>query len=1022
MPNAVSKAKAETSGDYVALTETPKKHGESTAGGKKIIRGPNGITVLDGQVTPPVPRKGEFHENLASRLNKGQRQSLARRLLEYAEIDEDSRKDWSEMERRGLALMGSIDIPNDDEIAGDVNAPGEAQVKLPLLAQAVTTFGSRAMSELFPATGPVKGMIVGEKTAEKAEQQGRIEDFSNYWLTVEDTGYYPDSDQMLHYLPIAGDCMRKAGIEWVTNIPTLRYVKSVNFIVPYSATTLEDATRYAHVYDVSGQDLRRAQQSGMWKDVQLQRPERERARRSKMADKSDGRVPTEHDDDRSHRIYEYHIDLELDEDPMSEIRAKNLDQSSSTALLPYIVIVEQDSNEILMVRRNWRKADKLRKKIVWFAHHKFFPGLGFYGWGYPHLVGKLQKCANDVANALLDAGYAANFRGGFVTKEGKVAGLTGDIQMELGKFKVIEGTFEELSKAIWSPQYPPPSPALAAMLEQMIELFRSFASITEAAVGDADNRGPVGTTIALIEQSSVVPTAIHRRLHQSIGCELKMWAELVPMHMPAQYPFEFGGKSQALLATDFDGRIDIIPVSDPNIWSNTQRIALCQGVLELQGSAPDLYKPPQKIAAHRRMLAAMKVPDLDEVAPTIETPKYLDPISEGMTMLMGGMVRAFETQNHAAHNAVHSNQRAHLLGNPAFVAMLPERQQMVLAAFDSHIADHMGMEFRQQIAQQAGVPMPPLDEMGMPQELPPEIEAQVTAAIVQKLPPPPPPIQSDGGAQAVMAKAQADIEAKKMQSEAQVERDTEAWAAEEMRKEKEFESEQERKRREFELDTAITAHTADADNQRADMKVRGDVVREGAKVKMKLHGEEAKSRQKLAHTDQTHKQGMGHADEKTVQDLAHKDVGAEQDATIKDRGAAQDRDIKGKGAAADRDNKAKGAEADREMKAKGAEADRANKSKGAEQDRTEKGKDSAQDRRLANTEHEQGTRHTEEQHAQAVKILEEDAAVKRELGDKAGKQKLRQSKDQGEEKLKQQRLQRREKAAAAKKAAKKSSK
>jgi len=973
-------------------------HGVSVYDGARIIRGPGGATVEDeqGPIGPRIPKKGEHDENLAELMDANERRSLATRLLEYLELDKDSRKDWEERERRGLALMGVEDIPNDDESAGYVNSPGQAQVKLPMMLEASITFEGRAIAELFPATGPVKCTVIGKKTKERMEQADRVETFGNYYFTQVDEGYFPDTDQMLLYLPLAGSAFRKASQNWVTGLPELRYVKATNFIVPYAAKSLEDAPRYADRYTMSGQDVRRAMEKGMFADVPLQRPADGESKHSKTSDISDMRTFSQHDDDALYDIVEYHIQLELEVDEDGAPRGIN----ESWGLLPYIVLVEKTNQEILMIRRNWAEDDKQHKKIIWFAHHKFFPGLGFYGWGYPHLIGSLQKAINDSANALLDSGFAANFQGGFVTKEGKAAGMSGEIELEHGKWKVIEGAFDELQKALWSPDFKPPSPALANLMEQLLQMGQRFCSITDVSVGDGDNRGPVGTTIALIEQSAVVPTAIHKRLHVSMGKEFKMWARLMYLFMPDQYPYEVGEKEQQLFKSDFDGRIDVVPVSDPNIWSQTQRIALCQGTLELQAQAPDLYKPQQRVEAHRRMMQAMRVPDIDAVGPSVETPKYLDPIAEFQMILLGAGVKAFETQDQAGHIAIHNNQRAILLGSPAFLAMLPERQQMVMTALDTHIADHMGLEYRRMIMGQAGIPLPPLEQGGVPTELPPEIEQKVTQVVVQRLPPPPPPAAAPQGgvspqdeAAALKAKTQAAIEAKAQESEASVVRDTKAFTAEERRKEIAFENEQRRTERKAALEESIKRQQLEGEEQRKNVATGTQLVREGAKAKLQQRTQEALTRQKLQHGDAATNQKLSSADRLTGQKLKHTEATTGQKLQHADAGHEQQLEHK-----------------DRAL-----HQDLEHKEKVTKQDLRHADEDHRKLMEQGDEEHQQQQRHGDEDHQAELERGGESHEAELERGGKAHKQSLKQTAETGKLKVQQAKEQVRAKKQAAKK-------
>lgn len=869
--------------------------GESELNGAKIIRGPHGITVDDGSAGARIPQKGEFDENLGDLMEPAERKMLADRLIEYLAIDKQSRKDWEDKELRGMALMGLKDIPLSHAESTFVNSPGEAQVKMPLMMEAATHFQARAIAELYPATGPMKCNVIGERTKERVAQADRVETFGNYYLTTKDDGYFADTDQMLMYLPLAGSVFRKCAQNWVTGMPELRYVKCSNFIAPYAATNLKDATRYAHTYTMSGQDVRRAMESGMFTPMRLDKAMMLEATHSKTDDASDMREISEHDDDANYAIAEYHIDMELPIDSEGQHKSKSLDQGDTQDLLSYIVIVETTNQEVLMIRRNWKKQDKYRQRRIWFSHHKFFPGLGFYGWGYPHVMGTLQKAVNDGVNAVFDASLAATWQGGFITKEGQSVGLKGEISLEHGVWKPLQGSYEELQKALYTPPFHPPTPALGQLVEQLLQQGQRFASITESATGEADNRGPVGTTLALIEQSNIIPTSIHKRLHNSLGLELKMWADAAADFMEGNvYEYTKGEDTYQVFKEDFSGAVDVVPVSDPNIWSQKQRITLCQGTLELQARAPDLYQPAQRVEAHKRMLQAMRVPDIDAVGPQLSQPKYLDPIAENGLIMVGSAVRAFEPQDHEAHMTVHTHGKAMLMASQVFAQMLPDKQQAVLTSYDAHQAEHMALYYRRMIAGTSGIPLPPLDESGMSPELPPDVEAQITAAVVKKLPPPPPPIEQpgqDNGAQeaaALKAKTQADIEAKDMHAKAQVARDTEAFTSDQKRLELGHSEELRRKREQAALDDQLKQQALSADEARKDTQSATQIVRENAKAKVDIHTKREAANVALAQADKSGAVKQKH----TEQQAAVKTEHTQKQAVVKTELAEQQAKIK----------------------------------------------------------------------------------------------------------------------------------
>lgn len=1005
---------------------------ESVVDGKVIRRGPNGIEVLDELPEPTgrIPKKGEWDENLADQMEKAERQQLAERLIEYFDIDKESRKEWEESERRGLALAGIKKIPIEDPQSGEVNAPGQAQVKTPLVMEASTHFQSRAIAELFPATGPLKVQVLGKETPELTEQRDRVETFGNHYLTKIDTGYFPDTDQMLMYLPLSGSVFRKASQNRQSGLPELRYVKATDFVVNYAATSLADADRYAHAYPVSGLELRKAQDLGLWANIDLAPEKSFQLSKRATSDTSDGRSLSLHDDDQLYDIIEYHIDLVVDQDGNAKA-TQTMDAESD--IRPYIVIVERTNREVLMVRRNWNQSDKQCRKIIWFSHHKFFPGLGFYGWGYPHLLGSLQKAVDDGINALLDAGFAANFRGGFVTQEGSAVGMTGEFELEHGKYKVIKGTWDEINKAIYSPEFKEPSTGLANLVVNLIEAFRRFASITETAVGDADNKGPVGTTIALIEQSNIVPTAIHKRLHQSFGEEFEMWARAVHMFMPEdRYPFQIGNEKREVFRQDFDGRVDVVPVSDPNISSKTQRIALCQATLELQGARPDIYPVDAVIEAHKRTLKAMGVPDPDAVGPRIDTPKYLDPVSESQMLISGKGVKAFETQDHRAHRAVHMHAKAKLMNSPEFQSWQPERQQAVLGAFEAHDADHLALEFRREMMATVQVPLPPLDENGQPPELPPEIEAEVTAAIVARLPPPPPlPAAGANGAaeaDAALAKTRAAIQGKQEETTAKIERDTAEWEAEMARQQVEHQAEMQRMREKHEAELAAMAQKTEAQSaltvaagaQKLDVSERlgRQKVSQGERATAaKLRQGEAASQAKLRQGDQAHGQKLKQGDEAHGQKLAQGDrthaqqllQGAQKtEAELQAAEARTGQELQHNDAA--HEQAMKHLEADAELAAKHAEGEH-------KQGIRHKASEHAQQTRHANEDHEREGRFAEDDHQRESKQSKESHEQELTQGRMKARTALSQQRESGKLKISQAKDAARAKKQAAKKKA-----
>jgi hypothetical protein len=500
----------------------------------------------------------DWHANLADQLSPNDRRKIADQLLEYADMDKQVREHHFRRIKDGLELLGLQDLPE-----SDTPFDGAATVTDPLIGEAVVNFSSRAIEELFPADGPVKAAILGEVDDEKEAQAQRLEDYMNYQLTVEDQGYYWDVDQMLFYLPMSGSAFKKIYIDPITEMTTGRYVTAEDFIVPYYCKDLQSATRYAHEYTMEGNNIKRAQVDGQFLEdaLLIPSPQIESDKNVSFTDESmediaDDRTPFVHEDDEVYKLYEYHIDYEMpfDDEEITD---------DTDIAPPYIVTIEEESREVLSVRRNWKKGDAKYRKRVWFAHYKFLPGLGFYGFGYLHIIGALAKAASGSLRAILDTAALSNLPGGFKSKKAKVSG---EYRFTLGEFRDIDMSPEDLQQAFLPLPVKEPSPALATTYENLIKRGKEFMGTAEVITGQADNRGPVGTTLALIEQAGKPQSAIHKRLHKAMREELGLMAQLNFELMDRdEYPYELGGEKKVVLKQDFDGRVDVIPVSDPNM-------------------------------------------------------------------------------------------------------------------------------------------------------------------------------------------------------------------------------------------------------------------------------------------------------------------------------------------------------------------------------------------------------------------------------------------------------------------------
>lgn len=831
---------------------------ESSTEDGHTIKRKNGTITIEGPTVlkARIPSKGEFDENLAGVLDQDGR-GLGQRCCDYYTTDMESRKDWDMREKRAMEMMGIQDtIPPEND-----KAPGMNKVTHPMLMEANTRFQANAIVEIFPATGPAKPKILGSVTAAKEAKADRIEMFINYYLTEVDRGYFADTDQMLFYLPMSGSVFRKGGQNWMTGLPELRYIKATNFVAPYAGTDFQTMPRYCHAYTMTGDDIQRAMDTGMFADVTLSTSND--AQHAPSSDLADGRINNLHDDDRLYTILEYHIDLCLPRDP-------KVTAAHASAVRPYICIVVMEEQKVLLLRRNWKEKDPACKKRIWFAHHKYLPGLGFYGFGLCHVIGSLGNAASGAVNALLDGAQMANFQGGFKSKEGK--SMAGEVRLEAGVWKDMDASYEDLSKSFYTPPFKEPSPALFHLLDSLVNSGQRFAGTADVAVGDANNNAPVGTTIALIEQSQKPQSAIHKRLHKSMSDELKMFTELVHEFIPDNgYVYSIGGDTHKLFKEDFDGTVDVVSVTDPNIYSDTQRIQQAQALDQLMQAHPDLFTPKKRAEAVLRMMQALKIPDIKDVAPEADTPKYLDPVAENGLILQGKGVRAYQTQDHAAHIKIHQHGAA----TAAAAQMDPNTQQAILAGYGVHIRDHMAEMYAQQLYGAAGIPPPPLDEDGNPVELDPKTEAMVTAAVLAKLPPPPPPPAPPAAGPSPADKAQQQLQANQQLHEQKLQQNQEQFAQEQQLKKQALVEEQTRAEQAHQEQLRRTTELTAAEQKRKDADTAASLIREGAKAKVairtKLREHAANHRQQAVGTHLTLRAQAAAARQKLEHDRADRE-------------------------------------------------------------------------------------------------------------------------------------------------------
>ena len=652
---------------------------------------PDGGVIVDFTETSvemePEPDIEEWYGNLSETLDEDQLQDIASNVIESYTSDKDSRGEWESMFERGFDLLG-LKIEDSSE-----PFEGACTAVHPMLIESAVKFQSKAIQELFPSSGPVKSQILGKQTPDREQQANRVQNFMNYQVTEQMPEYFDETERMLFHLPLIGSAFKKVYYDANLKRPVSEFVPIDQFYVSYYASNLRKADRYTHVIYRSPIDLAKDIRSGIYKDIEL--PEATNPNPTSFSEKMDtilGLSPTE-DSDPQYTLLEQHCYLEIEED----------------YALPYIVTVEQESRTVLSIRRNYKKDDKKQEKVSHFVHYRFVPGFGFYGFGLMHFLGNLTMTATAAMRSLVDAGQFANLPGGFKAKGVRLVGDNEPISP--GEFKEIEATGVDLSKAIIPLPYKEPSSTLFQMLGFVTAAGQKFADSTEQIVSDAASYGPVGTTMALLEASSKFFSSIHKRLHKSQKDEFKILSRINYEYLPSEYPYEVPFAEQNVFKKDFDGRVDVIPVSDPNIPSNAHRMMISQMALQMaQQSPPGMFNIE---ALNRTILTAANLPNIEEILPPKQEPQQMDPVSDIMAATKGIPIKAFEGQNHDAHIQTKMSylQDPQNGANPIMARVKP--------ILESNIQEHSVMKYQEQVNG--------ITRMGL-EQLPPEQAQQPNIA------------------------------------------------------------------------------------------------------------------------------------------------------------------------------------------------------------------------------------------------------------------------------------------------------
>ena len=616
------------------------------------------------------------YTNLAEELPEREVAKIGKDLVRAFEDDKSSRKNWEDQYSKGLRMLGVVVEDRQDPF------PGASGVHHPLLAEAATQFQARAIAEMFPAGGPVKTQIIGKTTDKKLEQAQRVQDFMNFQVTQEIPDYFNELDQMLFYLALAGSAFKKIYFDNTLDRICSKFVPAEEFVISMENTDLETADRYTQVMKLTRSEIRKHQISGYYKDIPLTKSDPNTGATSgdmveQTLQRLEGMTPSMAS--KIHTLLEVHTNIDLGED-------------RDELALPYIITIDYESQRVLSIRRNWKEEDSLKRKRTYFIHYKYLPGLGFYGFGLIQMIGGLQHASTGALRALLDSAAFANLNGGFRAKGARIEG--GDITISPGEWVEVEAYGDDLRKSFIPLPFKEPSPTLLQLLGVLTESGRRFASIADAMIGDSAGSGPVGTTIALIEQGSKVFSAIHKRIHQAQGREFKLIYELNGEYLDDEYSFEVIGENKKIRRKDFSASISVVPVSDPNIFSQAQRIALAQTGLQLARETPDVVDVKE---ATRRFLQALSIPDyMDLIIEDEDTPRR-DPVSENMAILNTMPIQVFEDQDHQAHMQVH----AQFMNDPRFGGN-PEAKERLYPAMLAHMGQHMAYLYQQQM--QASVP------------------------------------------------------------------------------------------------------------------------------------------------------------------------------------------------------------------------------------------------------------------------------------------------------------------------------
>ena len=652
----------------------------------------------------PGDMEDDFGANLAEEMDQGALESMAGDLSNVIDQDKASRKDWEKAYTEGLKLLGL----QYEERTEPWN--GASGVFHPMITEAVVRFQSETITEMFPAQGPVRTKIIGKETPDKKDAAQRVEEDLNYELTEVMREFRPEQERMLWSLPATGSAFKKVYYDPNLGRQVSMFVPAEDIILPYGTTDMDSCYRLTHVMRKTENELRKLMQAGFYRDVELGEPTKDQTDIQKAKDKETGF--SDIDDDR-YTILEIHVDLDLD-----GFNDTDGDGEETGIALPYVVTMIKGTNDVLAIRRNWREDDELRLKRQHFVHYQYIPGFGAYGFGLFHLIGGFAKSATSIMRQLVDAGTLSNLPGGLKSRGLRIKG--DDTPIAPGEWRDVDVGSGNMRDSILPLPYKEPSMVLSGLLDKIVEEGRRFAATADMKVSDMSAQAPVGTTLALLERQLKVMSAVQARLHYAFKQELRLLAAIIRDYTDPDYDYEPEEGSRKAKESDYDA-CDIIPVSDPNAATMSQRVVQYQAVIQMAQMAPDIYDLP---VLHRQMLQVLGVKHAEKLIPLEEDMKPCDPVTENMQALKCEPMKAFQYQDHEAHIKVHMSA----MQDPLVAQIIGQNPKapQIQAAMTAHIAEHVGFAYRQKIEQQLGMALPPMDE-----KLPPEVEVALSGMMAQ---------------------------------------------------------------------------------------------------------------------------------------------------------------------------------------------------------------------------------------------------------------------------------------------------